>query len=235
MTDDKLPSGSPALPKAGALSSTLTIELHSHHAIRLWTGRQKQTGAEGGAGRAPILSMPMAIHRTGKIQDDAALDNPYADACLISLEDRLNQARQRIEGCVADLQAVMSALPKQVSLTEVACISPLNIGIYSRTPAGYRCVWLLVGFDELARLAFQAHHYGLISRTERDKRLSQGAHAVRQVYGVIQSYRPFSVTRADIEARNEAGLAAIEKGGELDSEILLRKRRSVFSPDIRRG
>lgn len=225
----------PALPRAGSLSSTLTIELHSHHAIRLWTGRPKNTDTAGQTGRPLILSMPMVISRIGKIQDDAALDNPYTDACLIKLEERLTQASQRIQESVSRLQLVIAGLPRQINLTEVASVSPLNIGIYSRSPVGYRCVWLLVGFDELAKLAFQAHHYGLISRTERDKVLSQGAHAVRQVYGVIQSYRPFSVTRADIEAKTPAGMAALEKGGALPADILSGERRSVFSPDIKRG
>ena len=118
-------------------------------------------------------------------------------------------------------------------MSEVSSVSPLNIGVFSRTPLGYRCVWLLVGFDQLAMKAFQAWHYGLISRQKRDELLSQGGHWVRQVYGVVQQYRSVAVMRDDIRLQTPAGIDAVKRLGQPDADIMSGAKRSAFSPPLR--
>ena len=173
----------PSPARAGALKSTLTVQLHTQYAILLWEGRQREKESN----KPQIVSMPQVIARAGKINADSNTDNPYADSAMLSLEQAIERGTARLQGAVAGLDAVLSSLPGQVSMSQVSSVSPLNIGVFSRTPLGYRCVWLLVGFDQLAMKAFQAWHYGLISRQKRDDLLSQGGHWVRQVYGWYNS------------------------------------------------
>lgn len=168
----------PAPARAGALKSTLTVELHTLYAIRLWEGRRRLTATPETSGkrRADIYSMPRFILRAGMINADAGNDNPYADAVMVALENALNKGMRQLEQTVAGLDKTLANIPARISLSEVASVSPLNIGVYSHTPVGYRCVWLLVGFDQLAMKTFQAWHYGLISRSERDTLLDDGGH-----------------------------------------------------------
>lgn len=125
---------------------------------------------------------------------------------------------------------IIAALPSSVSMTDVKAESPLNIGVFSRSPLGYRCVWLLV----VAMKVFQAWHYGLISRQRRDELLSQGGHLIRKIYGILRPWRPLSVTSQDIESRTPEGQKAIDRLGEPDPDIMSGKRRSSFSPPLQK-
>ncbi len=225
----------PAQVRAGALKSTLTVELHTLYAIRLWEGRRSLDidPETSGKRRPDIYSMPRFILRTGQINAASTDDNPYADAAMMALETALIKGSQLLQSAVAELDKTLANLPAQVSLSDVASVSPLNIGVFSRTPVGYRCVFLLVGYDQLAMKAFQAWHYGLISRSERDTLLDRGGHWIRSIYGVVQHYSPVNVTRDDIRQQTPAGIDAVKRLGEPDADILSGAVRSTFSPPLR--
>lgn len=221
----------PLQGKAGALKSTLMIQLHTQYAILLWEGRQRQDELN----KPQIVSMPQVIARAGRINRDSEGDNPYADNVMLLLEQAIERGTGRLQNAVAELDGILSHLPVQVTMSAVSSVSPLNIGVFSRTPIGYRCVWLLVGFDQLAMKAFQTWHYGLISRQRRDDLLSLGGHWVRQVYGVVQQYRSLDVTREDIRQQTPAGIEAVQRLGEPDADIMNGIKRSAFSPPLRRA
>ncbi|MDE9447860.1 TIGR03761 family integrating conjugative element protein [Xenorhabdus bovienii] len=232
MSEPDQKTAPPAPRRVGALKSALTIELHTHYAIRLWEGRKKED-LTGRRQYPDIIGMPQVIKRAGTISADAAVDNPYADSWLIKLEQALATASASLQQSIATLQETLNALPEHVTLSAVSSVEPLNIGVYSHSPLGYRCVWLLVGFDQLAMKTFQAFHYGFISRSERDALLHNGSRVIRQIYGLVRSYRPLKVTRADIEEKTPAGLEAIKWLGEPEPDILSGRLRSGFSPSRR--
>lgn len=219
--------------KAGALQSALSVELHTHYAIRLWEGRKQSDSGEHEKKRPEIISMPKAIQRAGVASRDSASDNPYADMVLVKLETTINIASAKISKIVNELDVILTAVPKGITLSDIASAQPLNISVYSRSPLGYRCVWLLVGYDQLAMKAFQAFHYGLISRAQRDQYLNRGGHAVRQVYGAIQPYYTVAVNRSDIINLTARGKEALARLGELDPDIFSGKKRSSFSSPLR--
>lgn len=224
----------PAAVRAGALKSTLTVELHTLYAIRLWEGRRSKNAdpETSGKRRPDIYSMPRFILRAGQINEASGEDNPYADVAMVALEETLNKGTQLLQQAVAELDKTLANIPAQISLSDVASVSPLNIGVFSRTPVGYRCVFLLVGYDQLAMKAFQAWHYGLISRSQRDTLLDRGGHWIRSVYGVVQHYRPVNVTRDDIRLETPAGKDAITRFGMPDEDIMSGASRSAFSPPL---
>ncbi|UAN63367.1 PFL_4669 family integrating conjugative element protein [Serratia sp. JSRIV006] len=231
MAEDKTMAPS-AAAKAGALKSSLSIELHSHYAIRLWEGRKRADLSPEKRKRPEILSMPQAIFRAGIATRDSAADNPYADAVLLKLEQILALSTDKVQQYVRQLEEILKCVPCHITLGDIASLEPLNISVYSRSPLGYRCVWLLVGYDQLALKAFQAFHYGLISRSQRDRVLSDGGYAVRRVYGVIQPYKTINVTRHDILTKTLTGLDAIERLGEPEPDVMSGKQRSSFSPPL---
>lgn len=230
MAEEKNPQSS--AQRAGALKSALSIELHSDYAIRLWSGRQADKVTKGG--RPAIASMPLVIHVAGTVYRDSAADNPYADAVMVQLEQALIQASAQIQAKVGELDSVLGAIPVQISLTSITSVKPLSIGVFSSSPLGYRCVWLLVGYDQLAMKAFQAHHYGLISRQHRDALLKQGGHQVRRIYGILRNWRRVEVTRSDILNQTQQGQAAVSRLGTPDDAIMSGTLRSSFSPPLRR-
>jgi len=228
MAEQTTPQAAPR--RSGALQSSLSIDLHSHYAIRLWEGRRRDEAQTQGRKRPEIICMPQAISRAGIAGRDSAAGNPYADQVLVRLEDTLKSATARVQEAVLKMEHVLTAIPAGINLSEVSSVEPLNLEVFSRSPLGYRCVWLLVHFDQLALKVFQAFHYGLISLSERDQYLNAGGHAVRQVYGVIQGYKTVPVTYDDIRNNTARGMAATEKLGEIDPAILSGEKRSSFSP-----
>lgn len=238
MSDEQTPEPG----KAGALRSAMNVSLNTHYAIRLWEGRhpeyrsKKQGGRkkENSRQRSLIFSMPGFIQKAGRINQDSANDNPWADAKMWELENLINTAMGKMQEELDGLKKVMSMVPAQVTISDITSVSPLNIGVFSRTPVGYRCVWLLVGFDQLAMQAFQAAHYGFISRRELNSCLGRGGYLVRQIYGAAQKYRYLPVTREDIAMNNDRAREAIKLFGNVEPDILSGKVRSSFSPPVNR-
>lgn len=227
--------------KAGALRSAMSVSLNTHYAIRLWEGRYPEyRGNKGGRQkestrhRSLIFSMPGFIQKAGRINQDSASDNPWADAKMLELENLINAAIEKMQEELDGLKKVMSMVPAQVTISDITSVSPLNIGVFSRTPVGYRCVWLLVGFDQLAMQAFQAAHYGIISRRELNSCLGRGGYLVRQIYGAAQKYRYLPVTREDIAVNNDKAREAIKLFGKVNPDILSGKKRSSWSPPVNR-
>lgn len=238
MSDEQTPEPG----KAGALRSAMNVSLNTHYAIRLWEGRhpeyrsKKQGGRkkESSRQRSLIFSMPGFIQKAGRINQDSANDNPWADAKMWELENLINTAMGKMQEELDGLKKAMSMVPAQVTISDITSVSPLNIGVFSRTPVGYRCVWLLVGFDQLAMQAFQAAHYGFISRRELNSCLGRGGYLVRQIYGSAQKYRYLPVTREDVAINNDRAREAIKLFGNVEPDILSGKVRSSFSPPVNR-
>lgn len=216
----------------GTLQSQLSIALHSYYAIRLWQGRRGFI--KEGEKRQSIIGMPYVIARAGQINQHSTDDNPYADTFLWKLEKSLISGAEDTQKLVTELDTVLNSLPANITLTGVASAEPLNIGVYSSSPLGYRCVWLLVGYDQLAIKTLQAFHYGLISRSQRDEYLKRGARMVRKVYGVVKDYRHFAVTRQDVSNNMPAGQEALKYYGLPDKDIMDGRVRSSFSVPLRK-
>ncbi|WP_431022241.1 TIGR03761 family integrating conjugative element protein [Erwinia rhapontici] len=218
--------------RTGALHSELKIELHSHFAIGLWRGRPAENGSERSKGKPSIMGMPRFLSLASRINQDSLKNNPWADAAMLALESKISEASGTMSSLISSLDKEMQLLPAGVTFTEAGVIDPLDIKVFSTTPLGYRCVYLLIGFDQFAKKALQASHYGLISRTKRDQLLSEGGRLLRQIYGSVLPYRSLSVSRQDAVENNDAWLEAVAALGEPDIDVLLGNRRSAFSPPI---
>lgn len=107
----------PTPAKAGALKSTLTVELHTLYAIRLWEGRRSQSADPETTGkrRPDIYSMPRFIQRAGQINAASAENNPYADAAMVDLENALNKGMELLQSAVVELDKTLANIPAQIS------------------------------------------------------------------------------------------------------------------------
>ncbi|PVZ81175.1 TIGR03761 family integrating conjugative element protein [Serratia sp. S1B] len=210
----------------GALHSELQIELHTFYAISTWLGREKANR------KGVIIGMPRFFRLVSDINRDSLADNPYADAVMYQLESLIDEAHQHIQHSLDEANHRLDELPFGISLSSVVSSSPLNITVHSHTPVGYRCVYLLVGFDQLALKLFQAHHYGFISRQHRDHQLQQAGYQIRRILAVARNYRSFPVSRREFTMATDAVLQARQHFGELDEAVLFGKTRSRFSPPI---
>ncbi|AUH01908.1 TIGR03761 family integrating conjugative element protein [Pectobacteriaceae bacterium CE70] len=218
--------------RTGALHSELKIELHSHYAIGLWQGRRAEKEDDGNKGKPAIMGMPRFLSLASRINQDSLKNNPWADAAMLALEDKISGASNTMSNLINSLDKEMQLLPTGVTFTEAGVETPLDIKVYSNTPLGYRCVYLLIGFDQFSKKVLQAFHYGLVSRAKRDQLLSEGGRLIRQIYGSVVPYRSLPVYRQDAVENNDVWQQAVLELGEPDIDVLLGNRRSSFSPPI---
>lgn len=217
--------------RAGALQSELKIELHTNYAIGLWTGRKAEKGEEGKKGKQPIMGMPQFLHRATQINRDSLHNNPWADMAMFELENKIEQARTQMNELLIGLDKEIQ-VPLGVSISDAQASETLDLTVFSGTPLGYRCVFLLMGFDQFAKRVLQASHYGILSRNQRYDYLSDGSRLLREIYGVVLRYRMVPATRLDAAENNEVWRQACAEFGEPDRDILLGQKRSAFSPPL---
>lgn len=226
--------------KAGPLKSQLTLEIHTHFAIRLWKGRTPSGSANETAvkpdttksKRWMIPSVPLFLSRVSRISDDALKGLLFAEMALYRLEEVIDEGTQKVHEQLQFVDEILKTLPTQAVITDITSTSPINLEVFSRTPLGYKCVWLLVGVDQLALRVLQGYHYGVLSRQKRDKYLDDAGHQVRRVLGMAASYRQIPINRNNLDMKSEAYQQAIRYSGELDADIISGRKRSSFLPPL---
>ncbi|HEK0642313.1 TPA: TIGR03761 family integrating conjugative element protein [Proteus mirabilis] len=221
--------------RVGPLKSQLTLSIHSHFAITLWRGRKKKKKEDSDrVSRWMIPSVPLFLSRVSGIHDDALKGLLFAEMWLYRLEQALEQGMKSVQEQLRSVESQLSVLPEQIVISDITSSAPVNLEVYSRTPMGYRCVWLLVGIDRLALRVQQGYHYGLLSRQKRDKYLDNAGYQIRRVLGMSIAYRQLPITRDNLDLNSETYQQASRYLGEIDPDIISGKKRASFLPVLKK-
>jgi integrating conjugative element protein (TIGR03761 family) len=217
----------------GSLRSSVNLTLHTHHAARLWFGRQRTDDKPG------MIGMSGFSNLLGRINRGAMQDDPYSDWFLIQIEDKLAQSKEEMATIDARLDHVMAALPAMMSVGENLSVQPAKFDLFLTTPLAFQGVYLLTAYDELVRRLLLAGHVGLIDYQAKSLWLDEGAAILRRLYGLAQKYKGFSgASRDDFAANNARAQNAREMyafAGEIPQDILEGTRRAAFAPQIIRA
>ena len=146
---------------------------------------------------------------------------------FISIMNKLKRGGEQVDRALADV-------PPALSLGENLNVQPVKLPLFVNSQLGFMAVYLLADYDDLARRLILAHHTALIDRSTLERWLNDGAHALRSLFSLAQQYRYSGTTRNDFAAKNAAARAALEKFGELPTDVLEGTRRSRFAPPINR-
>lgn len=210
----------------GSLRSAMSLTLHTHHASRIWHGRAPTEGKPGITGLNGFIAI------MNKLKRGAEQDDPYSDAWMLRIEDKLNTTRQQILVVSEQIDQVLADIPPTLSLGENLNVQPVKLSLFISSPLGFMAVYLLADYDNLARRLLLAHHIALIDRSTLERWLAEGAHALRSLFSLAQQYRYSGVQRSDFTARNAMAQAAVEKYGELPQGVLEGTHRSRFAPPL---
>ncbi len=210
----------------GALRSAMQLTLHTHHASRIWHGRAPSEG------RATIIGLNGFVSIMNKMKRGAEQDDPYSDAWMLRIEDKLIETRESLKALRDQVDQVLSEVPPALSLGENLNVQPVNLPLFVNAQLGFMAVYLLADYDDLARRLILAHHTALIDRSTLERWLNEGAHALRSLFSLAQQYKFTGVQREDFAANNAAARMAREKFGELPQDILEGTRRSRFAPPM---
>jgi len=215
----------------GSLRSKVDLTLHTHHASRLWFGRQRSDNKPGMIGLSGFSNI------INRISAGAAKDDPYSDLFLIIIEDKIEESEQQLTAIDERLDQVMAMLPKQLDVGVNLSIQPLKFPLYLNSPLAFKGVYLLTRYDELVRRILLAAHIGLIDNGSKEAWLDEGAAVLRRLYGVGQRYKGYSgASRDDIAANNARATNAQQMYSflEMPKDVLEGTRRSKFAPAIQR-
>lgn len=144
-----------------------------------------------------------------RINRDSLADNPWADAALLEVETLLETASQQLQKWLDDIDALIAMLPANASISEATSAAPLNIGVHSHTPLGYRSVYLPVSMRGEVRqvlASVQQSDPSLsavisrldvqhVSRIWNDKKIT--AH-----HGIIPTKQPCDLAKMSEQERN---------------------------------
>lgn len=222
--------------RAGPLKSKLQLEIHTDFAIQLWNGQKMNAkNHPENEGRWLTPSVPLFLSMAAKISDDAFRGFVFAEMWLYKLEQKLEEGMQRIQTQLHEMETTtLKFVPENIHISGVVSTAPVNLEVFSRTPIGYRCVWLLVGVDQLALKVLQIFHYGMLSRQLRDRMLDNACHQVRRALNMAFNYRHIPINRNNLNIRDETYQQAVKYFGELDNDIVKGKKRSSFLPALKK-
>jgi integrating conjugative element protein (TIGR03761 family) len=212
----------------GTLRSTMQLTLHTHHASRIWHGR------DASPGRAAIIGLNGFLSVMNKMKRSAERDDPYADVWMLRIEDKLNETKERLIVLREQVELAMAVLPDALSIGDNLNVQPVTLPLFINAQLGFIAVYLLADFDLLARHLILAHHTALIDRRTLERWLDEGAHALRSLFSLAQQFKPSGVQRHDYEANTPAAIKARERFGDVPSDILDGTRRSPFAPSLAR-
>ncbi|MES1927281.1 PFL_4669 family integrating conjugative element protein [Salinisphaera sp. T31B1] len=217
-------TGTPAIVP-GRLRNFVEMTLQTRQAQRLLQGRR------GADNKPPIIGLYRygAIVRT--IWAGAARNDPYADWCLLQIEQALTESKDELATVKQTIESDMERMSAvQVGLAH--SIEPAKVELTFSNPYGYMGGWLLVDMDELVLSALTARHVGLMTRDASERLLQTAGRAVRRAFASAQGYRTTAVTRKDIIDGTRRAEIAKQAMGELPQAVIDGELRPEHAPAI---
>lgn len=238
VTDAKVYVGDP-----GPLWGGSKIALHTRQGRNLVMGRPPQD--EGSGGKFYRIKGLFDYARQVRLAySQAALDDPYADWTLIKLETAykeiegwLTHTRQNIESKLSEFRGV--------DILVAQSVTPVEVTVQFQNPYSYLPLYLISDADQLFLAILTASHTARISRDQKEKLMRETSAKVRSFLYAPDCWRYFGalvsrdlLRRGDDESlhpRIRKAMADIkQRMGELPQEVMDRKVRGEFAPDIRK-
>lgn len=215
--------------RPGMLRTQGHLTIHTRSAHRLFYGRRR----DDKTGKAPIVGLVRFALNMNQISDLAAADDPYADAVLLKVEEKLEECKQTITGHVAELEDLLSDTDG-ITIDFHESVEPIKVPLEFKTTYGFLAARTLSQYDKLVRLAQSAMHVGLFFQEDWARVVRKSGSLIRHAFLLSASYRFSGVKRDDIAANNAVARRAIDKYGELPQVILEAGKRGRYAPAISR-
>ncbi len=211
--------------KPGGIRTEAQMTIHSRLAHAFFYGRKRTENKQ------PITGLVRFGHNVKYIWDMAALDDPYADAKLLAIEESLSDAAAVIEKHTKIVDDLLDGM-NNIQVVSEGSSSPIKLPLSFRTPYGYIAGRLLTDFDALMMKILSAVHMGLLFGDDRLHIERAPARKIRNAFRQSSGFKASAACRDDFAANNQRGRTAITRLGELDGDIIQGKRRAKISPKI---
>jgi len=213
--------------RPGPMRTKGEIVLHTRAAHRLFYGRRRDDAKK----IKPIIGLVRFSSNVNSIFESAASDDPYADATLLKIEDRLSATNKRVIDNIEALEQLLGGM-EGLSICGNASVTPVTLPVEFKTVYGFMGARLLGQYDKLVRLGLVARHVGLLYADDWSKLIGKPGSKIREVFWISAGYRYTGVTRNDVAANNEVARRAATKYGELPQDVMKGVHRARHAPVI---
>ena len=218
----------PRNPHPGALRGVTTITLETVPGADLYYGLNENKGSGGRVRR--IVGLRRFNDLLTRIWENAPTD-PWALWYLVRIEAAIDKSQTRVESMLKAYRNQLNDL--KITYKQSSSREPLKIEVKFAAPLGYRAANLVVTADDAIRLILHAHHVGMIEDSLAQEDLHTVGRSVRGAFETAIRYQDFEVSYQALKKRDPIALQAIEKMGEVPSEILSGKKRPRHVPKMR--
>jgi integrating conjugative element protein (TIGR03761 family) len=209
--------------------------LHTREAMRLFLGRQAQTGERGAHSVVGGRRVAAGLRQLWALSSG---DNPYADFALVEFDERAAQVKQQLENLAQHYMEMLNqrrAMGLKYSVLQSQ--QPAEVKLNFRSPYGFAVVELVCMADYAIRVIKSAKHRNIIDDAEARRATFNAQNFCRSVFErVVQFQRLLSreelrpLTRADYlttgdELAAKRLQAVTELFGVCPRDILLKERR----------
>lgn len=213
--------------RPGPVRTQGQIVLHTRAAHRLFYGRRKDEKRD----IKPVIGLVRFSTNVNNIFKLAEHNDPYADAVLMKIEDKMTAATTLIDDCIKSVDELLGSMG-ELTITSIDSVEPVVLPLEFKTAYGFMGARLLGQYDRLVRLCLSARHVGLLFADDWGRMVGNTGSKIREVFWLSTSYRYTGVSRDDIAANNAAARRAIDKYGALPQSVLEGTHRARFAPVV---
>lgn len=225
--------------KPGRIKTKGSFIIHTQLAHRLFYGRKKANHSFDKEGNKinkkimPIIGVTRYVSNINALYDLAEMNDPYADAKLIEIEDELSSVKELLINNIEALQQLLGDIA-DMEIQASFSIKPITLPLEFSTPFfGFEASRIVKYYDRLVLLALTTRQTGDLLESDWNRIVNKTATKIRSVFYKTSEYKFAGASRDDMAANNKVARAAIEKYGELPQDILEGRKRAKHAPKIR--
>lgn len=212
--------------RPGPVQPKATMRLHTYLGHQLFFGRQDESN------KRPFRNQSFVrfASNVNALWTCSKQDDPYADARLILIEEKIDGVRDQVKAIMGDLDEILDSLQESGIRPEShQSIHPVEVPLSLKSVHATVAVQVLGLVDRLIQKALMAKHFGLVTEQDWQRIMQQSVTPMRSLMQLSQ-FRASGACRDDFAANNARARSAIEKLGELPQDILEGTRRPKLGP-----
>lgn len=212
--------------KPGPVQPKAVMRLHTYLGHQLFFGKQEESNKRAFRSQ----SFVRFASNVNALWDCARQDDPYADARLILIEEKINEVREQVKALIVTLDELLESMSESgIRADSHSSVQPVEIPLSLRSVHATVAVQILGSVDRLIQKALAAKHFGLVTDQDWQRIMQQSVSPMRALMQMGQ-FKASGATRSDFASKNARARAAVEKLGELPPDVLDGSRRPALGP-----
>ncbi len=206
----------------GSLRGGVDITLHTIQGVQLLLGRRHFDG------KVSIPGLYRFSNQLEVLAAQSAVDDPYADWCLIRIERDLAMSQRYLERQQTTLEAKRDAIAG-LSFADVESHEPVVHQLRLQAAHAFLAAQLIATSDRVISTVLTLFHVGQLDRWQVGKAIGRMKYRARRPFWRAHVYRPTGITRKDVRLQHKNALDAAAKLGDVPLDIVTGELKPRFA------